>query len=255
VKGNVNMRVETGKIEMVRFGNARALAETAARDWVREMDQAAGKPQIYSVALSGGRIAKQFLEAAAALVKNGGYKLGKAGMQRAHFFWGDERCVPPGDAESNYRLAWEALLAPLGVSERQIHRVRGELAPERAAVEAAEELCRIAPANDDGQPVLDLIFLGMGEEGHVASLFPGESDAVIESGAVFRPVTATKPPPQRITLGYGAIAAARQVWVMASGAGKEGALRASLEAGGKTPLGRVLKLRDSTKILTDLAAG
>ena len=248
------MRLGIGKFEVTRFGDARALAETAAREWVGEMSQAAAKAQTYCVSLSGGRIARQFFGLAAELVKAGGDK-GSRGLDSAHFFWGDERCVPPDDAESNFGMAQEILLGPLGVPGQQIHRVRGELPPERSTAEAAAELCRLARASSDGQPELDLVFLGMGEEGHVASLFPGESEAVMESGAVYRAVTATKPPPRRITLGYAAIAAAREVWVLASGSGKEGALRASLEAGGKTPLGRVLQLRDFTRILTDLNVG
>jgi 6-phosphogluconolactonase len=70
--------------------------------------------------------------------------------------------------------------------------------------------------------------------------------------AVYRPVTGPKPPPRRITLGYQTIAAAKEVWVLASGAGKESALADSLKADGKTPLGRVLKLRPRTRIFTDI---
>ena len=95
----------------------------------------------------------------------------------------------------------------------------------------------------------------MGEDGHVASLFPGEPEEVMRSQAVYRPVIATKPPPHRITMGYSTIAAARQVWVLASGAGKEKALREALGPGGKTPLVRVLKLRSHTKIFTDVPLG
>jgi 6-phosphogluconolactonase len=97
-----------------------------------------------------------------------------------------------------------------------------------------------------------MIFLGMGEDGHVASLFPGETEDVINNGLVYRAVTAVKPPPRRITLGYAVLAAATEVWVVASGAGKEGALKESLSANGKTPLGRVLRSREDTKILTDI---
>ena len=74
---------------------------------------------------------------------------------------------------------------------------------------------RIMPLNADGQPMLDLIILGMGEDGHVASLFPGEAEATRADAAVYRAVkNSPKPPPRRVTLGYAAIAAARQVWVL-----------------------------------------
>jgi len=109
-----------------------------------------------------------------------------------------------------------------------------------------------APQVVNGQPVLDLVILGMGEDGHVASLFPGETEEVIKSEAVYRAVTAVKPPPRRITLGYAAIVAAREVWVIAAGAGKEGALKESFSPRGKTPLARVLGQRAQTRVLTDI---
>jgi 6-phosphogluconolactonase len=101
--------------------------------------------------------------------------------------------------------------------------------------------------------VLELEFLGMGEDGRVASLFPGESDAAMSSRSFFRAVIARKPPPYRITLGYGAIAAACQVWVLPSGKGKEVALRQSLTPGGARRPARVLRLRRQTRIFTDIA--
>jgi 6-phosphogluconolactonase len=95
----------------------------------------------------------------------------------------------------------------------------------------------------------------MGEDGHTASLFPGEAASVMEDPAMYRAVTATKPPPRRITLGYGAIAAAREAWVLASGKGKEAALRESLSPAGRTPLARVLRMRSLTRIYTDVPLG
>jgi len=169
-----------------------------------------------------------------------------------HFFWGDERCVPPADAESNFGLGRRYLLDPLVIQPDKIHRVRGEIAPERAAEEAQAEICRIAAMNGAGQPVLDLIFLGMGEDGHVASLFPDAPDEVVRSQSVYLPVIASKPPPRRITINFAAIAAARQAWVLASGAGKEDALRRSLLSNGETPLSRVVQMREKTIIFTDV---
>ena len=103
--------------------------------------------------------------------------------------------------------------------------------------------------------MLDLILLGMGEDGHVASLFPNAPASVIECETPYLAVrSSSKPPPLRISLSYAAIAAARQVWVLISGAGKEEAFRQSLRPDGKTPLSRILQLRRGTRIFTDLPA-
>jgi len=172
--------------------------------------------------------------------------------RQVHFYWADERCVPPADPECNYAIARQLLFEPAGIPERQIHRLRGE-EPEPVALRDAMENIYNWATVVKGLPVFDVIFLGMGEDGHVASLFPGEPETVMSDPSVYRAVTAVKPPPRRITLGYGTIAAAREVWVLASGAGKAGALKASLAADGRTPLARVIKSRPQTRILTDIA--
>jgi 6-phosphogluconolactonase len=97
-----------------------------------------------------------------------------------------------------------------------------------------------------------MIFLGMGEDGHIASLFPGEMETAGSENAVYRAVkNSPKPPPNRVTLGYAAIAAAWRVWVLVSGARKEAALHESLDGHGLTPLGRVAQFRTQTRIFVD----
>ena len=173
---------------------------------------------------------------------------------RVHFFWADERCVPPDDPESNFHLAKELLFAPLKIGDAQIHRIHGEDSPEAAAKAASTEISQIAPLNEASQPVLDIIFLGMGEDGHVASLFPGESDVLILDKVIYRAVkNSPKPPPNRVTLGYTTITAAKQVWVLVSGAGKKAALRESLSSKGRTPLARVTQFRTRAKIFSDFS--
>ncbi|MGA9451369.1 MAG: 6-phosphogluconolactonase [Verrucomicrobiia bacterium] len=233
--------------ELISFATADELARTVAGQWLDEIESAKRAGKRHCVALSGGRIAQKFF---ASVVEQA--KARAVSFETVHFFWADERCVPPDDTESNFRLANELLFAPLKISESQIHRIRGELPPETAAAQAAAELRRFASSNANGQPVLDLIFLGMGEDGHVASLFPDEMEIAGSDKAVYRAVNnSPKPPPNRITIGYSAIAAARQVWVLISGAGKEVALRESLYGGGCTPLGRVTKFRTQTTIFSD----
>lgn len=241
--------VAPSRLEVLSFPNETALATGVAAAWLEAVASANESGARRRVALSGGRIARQFFTAVVELARAKAADLGAL-----DFFWGDERCVPPDDPESNYGVAAKLLLQPLGIAPGRIHRIRSELAPDAAAHEAEAALLKCAPQTAAGQPVLDWVFLGMGEDGHVASLFPGEPAAVMASPAIYRSVIATKPPPQRITLGYTTIAAAREVWVLASGAGKEAALRESLLAGGSTPLARVIALRERTRIFTDLRA-
>lgn len=234
--------------DLIEYPDADMLVRAAASAWLDELTLAdqAGRP--FGVALSGGRIAGTlFTEFSRQATQR------NPQLSHVHFFWADERCVPPDHADSNCRVANEHLFSPLGIALDRVHRIRGELSPETAAQEAEAELRGIVPSAPGGQPILDLVLLGMGEDGHVASLFPGEPSAVAASPVVYRAVTASKPPPNRVTLGYGSLAAAREVWVLISGAGKEGALRESLRPEGRTPLARVLRSRRRTRIFSDLS--
>jgi 6-phosphogluconolactonase len=276
--------------ELISFASADELAQTVAGAWLDEIESAnrAGKP--HRVALSGGRIARKFFVAAVKQTKArkigdgdpgfaGGYaEAGTPSLPvNVHFFWADERCVPPDDKESNFRLANELLFVPLKIPENQIHRIHGELPPDKAAELATEEIQRVVPTaflNSNSnppaptlspvgrreevnlQPVLDLIFLGMGEDGHVASLFPNASAEIENSARPFLAVeNSPKPPLKRISMSYAAIAAAKNIWVLVSGTGKEAALRESLAQNGQTPLAQVIHSRLHTKIFTDFQVG
>jgi 6-phosphogluconolactonase len=238
------------KFELNSFPGPDALVSAVASGWLDEIESANRAGKTHSVALVGGRITQKFFLSA---VENAiARKISFAGV---HFFWADERCVPPDDAESNFKLANDLLLRPLRIAPAQIHRLRGELPPGEAVAQANAELLGAVPS-ENGQPVLDLIFLSPGEDGHVASLFQNarfdpEKDAKCNAPFIFVP-DSPKPPPHRISLNYNAIAAAREVWVMASGAGKEDALKRSVNTEGQTSLGRVIKSRLMTKIFVDI---
>jgi 6-phosphogluconolactonase len=220
-----------GKVDLVRFESAEALAQCAAREWLA----AIASPQ-HCAAFSGGRIAEQFFGAITSEARHR-----KPKLTGVHFFWADERCVPPNHPDSNYALMHTRLLQPLDVPPANIHRIKGELGPAAAAREASAEFAAIV------RSVLDFVFLGMGEDGHVASIFPG--DPISESpGEFYRPIlNAPKSPPERVTLAMHAIAAARNVSVLVSGAGKERALGESLNSD-RTPLGQLLKRRILTRV-------
>lgn len=235
--------------EWISFSNADELARAAATAWIDEVEAANRAGKSHSMALSGGRITQKFLPVVVelSLARN-------CSLQNVHFFWADERCVPPDNSESNFLMAQELLFAPLKIAETQIHRIRGEESPETAANMAQEEICRIVPLNEAGQPMIDLVFLGLGEDGHTASLFPGEPEEIFQSPAVYRAVlNSPKPPPERVTLGFPAIAAAKKVWMLASGQAKQAALRESVSPDGKTPFARVLRMRSHTKIFSDVS--
>jgi 6-phosphogluconolactonase len=237
------------KFELIRFPNPDELAAAAAKLWLDEIEIANRMKAPHDVALSGGRITNKFLESFVEQSKSR-----KVSLDALNFFWVDERCVPPTNADSNFKIANDILFAPLKISEKQIHRLRGEDDPKSAAKQAESEIRGIVGSNAQGQPVLDLIFLGLGEDGHVASLAPDEPESMMADKAVYRSIdNFAKPPPHRLTLGYQPIAAARQVWMLASGKGKEAAFRESLSPNGKNSFARVLQLRSQTKILTDIA--
>jgi 6-phosphogluconolactonase len=233
--------------ELLKFPDADALARAAAEAWLAEIaaDRRAGRP--HCVALSGGRIAEKFFAATAAQAV-----ARHADLAHVEFFWADERCVPPTDPQSNFKIAHELLLAPLKIAAEKIHRLRGEDFPKAAAQAADTELCQIAARNKQQQPVLDLIVLGMGEDGHVASLFPNPVAKNLDNAVSFLAVeNSPKPPPNRISLSYAAIFAAKNIWVLISGSGKAAALRESLSATGKTPLAQVIASHP-VKIFSDI---
>jgi len=241
--------------ELISFASADELASRAASAWLDEIESANREGKTHCVALSGGRITQKFF--AATVEQAGLRKIGDGGTPslpvNVHFFWADERCVPPTDPESNFKLASELLFAPLNIPASQIHRIRGEDSPQAAVKVAIKELGRIASADKNGQPALDLIFLGMGEDGHIASLFPDAPPEILSCASPFLAIeNSPKPPTHRISLSYASIAAARQVWVLISGAGKETALRESLRPGGQTPLAHVLQSRSRTKVFCDI---
>jgi 6-phosphogluconolactonase len=240
---------------ILSFPHDQALANEAARQWLDELLEHSKRsdPGSYTVALSGGRVTRDFFQEIAAQARGNSRVLGRV-FDTVHFFWADERCVPPTDPESNYAMARELLFEPLKIPGERIHRLRGEGPEPEALKEAVGAICKLAPMSN-GQPVLDMVFLGMGENGHIASLFPEESEEEKNNPAIYRAVTTVKPPPRRITLGYGAIAAAREVWVLISGKGKEEALKNSLPPYSTTPLARVMSLRKQTTLYTDIETG
>jgi len=233
--------------QLTRFETPESLAETAAREWLQDLSTRASRDTPYAVALSGGRITRTFFEAVVHLAASA-----HCDFEQVHFFWADDRCVGPDDDDSNFKLADALLFQPLNIAPEKIHRIRGELEPDRAAKQSSKDLENFFASRPEDQRRFDMIFLGMGEDGHTASLFPGESEEVMSDPAPYRAVVATKPPPNRITLGYGVIKDANEVVALISGSGKADVLKESLSDKPTTPMGRVIKSREGIRILTDI---
>ncbi|QSB03869.1 6-phosphogluconolactonase [Natronoglycomyces albus] len=172
-----------------------------------------------SVVLTGGRVAAQVYAAVAASPARDAVD-----WARVHFWWGDERFVPAGDEDRNEIGARAALLNALPVDQRNVHPIPGQGAfadPQEAAAHYESELKRVGEGD---WPTFDVLLLGVGEDAHVASLFPHHEALRVVEPAVLGVHGSPKPPPMRVTLSLGAINSAREVWLVASGPGKADAV-------------------------------
>jgi 6-phosphogluconolactonase len=202
------------EIEIQVFELVDGLQEAAARH-ATEVLEATTTGQDVRIALSGGSTPKRFHEL---LAESEGID-----WSRVHVYWGDERTVPPTDAESNYRMARETLLDLVNIPESQIHRMRGELDPAEAAKEYEQTLRETFHVAPPDVPRFDLNVLGVGADGHTASLFPGT--AALDDRE--RWVVANYVPQQgtwRLSLTYPVLNAAKLTLVLASGASKAEAI-------------------------------
>lgn len=196
--------------------DAGALAQTAADEVLRAAQAANDR---FTLALSGGSTPKHLYQRLAAADF-----AARLDWPRVHLFWGDERCVPPDDPASNYRLARETLLDHLSIPSVNIHRIPGEQEPAQAAARYDRRLRDFF----GGLPRFDLILLGLGDDGHIASLFP-HTPALQERHRYAVHSTAPVPPIHRVTLTLPVINAAARVLFLVSGAGKAAILRRVLE--------------------------
>jgi len=199
------------------------LAQAAAALFAERASAAVSARGRFSAALSGGRTPAAYY----ALLAKPPFA-SQIPWERVHLFWGDERCVPPDHGDSNYRLARERLIDHVPVPPANVHRIHGEMDPVEAAARYEGELREFFGQHGQPCPAFDAVFLGLGEDGHTASLFPG-SPAIRES---VRQVSAQYVDAQkgwRITLTPPAINAARLVVFIAAGKSKAAVLRDVLE--------------------------
>jgi 6-phosphogluconolactonase len=211
-----------GEIEV--YADADVLARAAAEHFVAQAAQAIAARGRFVVALAGGSTPR----ATYALLASDEF-VARVDWLRVHTFWSDERCVPPDHRNSNYRLAREALLTGVPIPSANIHRIRGELPPAQAAAAYESELETTLDANGR----FDLILLGLGADGHTASLFPGAS-ALEERTRWVVESYVEKIDAWRITLTLPIINAARLVMFLVSGSTKAEPL-AGIQAGEPLP--------------------
>ena len=205
--------------------NPQALAEEAARRFAVLSREAIGARGRFVVALSGGSTPKALLRLLALPPYRDTLDWG-----RIHVAWGDERCVPPNDAQSNYRMAREALLAHVPIPAGNIHRMPAENPDhEAAANDYAATLRSLFGLGEGEMPRFDLIHLGLGTEGHTASLFPG-SPALRERERLVAAPWVEKLDAYRITLTPPVLNAAREVQFLVAGAEKAAIVRQILRA-------------------------
>ncbi len=171
-----------------------------------------------------------------------------------HLWFGDERVVPLDSDDANARMVDEALVRPAGISDVQIHRVPTQLGPAGACIAYADELHRLLPLDAAGLPILDIAVLGLGEDGHTASLFPG-SDALHGTDRICAVVeNSPKPPPVRITLTMAMLNAARARIMLTAGTGKAAAVAAALADPDERVPASLLARQATTWILDEAAA-
>ncbi|HSZ70064.1 MAG TPA: 6-phosphogluconolactonase [Solirubrobacteraceae bacterium] len=245
---------------LTTLADPEAAAARAAQEIARALSEALERRGAAHFALAGGNTPRRAYELLAELLPD---------WSAIELWYGDERCVDPEDPESNHRLVVESLLARIRGAPPREHRMRGELGAEQAARAYAVELREHVPPTDarsspaeqpsalaeqrsvpagqrsvpagqrsapaGGQPApsalpaLDLALLGLGEDGHTASLFPGHAEVQDDSGALCLAVhDAPKPPPDRGTLSMPVLRAARRSLLLVTGAGKADALAAVL---------------------------
>lgn len=213
----------------------RSTAEEAAHEAAGRLARAAALGG--AIALAGGATPRRAYELAAAIQPD---------WSRASVWWGDERCVPPEDRRSNFLLAREALLSRLR-GRPEVHRIHGELGPEAAADEYDRELEGVT---------LGLVLLGLGPDGHTASLFPNSPALAVQDRRAVAADAALEPLVPRVTLTLPALAAAQEILFLVTGAEKGDAAYSAFRGrpGPETPASLVRSSAGSTIAVLDAAA-
>jgi len=239
--------ISTSEARLRILANPEALANHLA-DWL--LAAALRTPKRFAVALSGGSTPRRLYELLASPPYRETFP-----WTRTHWFWGDERFVPHDSPESNYRMVREAMLAHAPVPPTNIHPVPTEgLTPDEAALAYEQELKGFygAPTLKADRPLFDITFLGLGPEGHIASLFPGNA-ILRERTRWVGAVIGAKPEP-RITLTYPALESSREVAFLVAGSEKRAVVEQLLDGDLQLPAARLHPAQGTLRLFVDRAA-
>ncbi len=237
--------------DVVVVPDADRLAHVAAERFAGSAETAVARAGRFTVALAGGSTPKGLYS----VLAKEPYRT-RIPWRHTHVFWGDERCVPTEHEESNYRMATETLLRHVPVPPMQIHRMRGEDAhPDQAAADYERVLKTTFGLPAGGLPRFDLILLGMGADGHTASLFPGSPALRETTRLVVAPYVERRG--YRITLTLPALNEASRIFFLVSGQDKAAVLHSVLDAAtreDRLPAGLVCPRGGSVSWFVDSAA-
>jgi 6-phosphogluconolactonase len=212
--------------KVIVFPSVKAISEYAA-ERLSEITVSSGDDSHYSVALTGGDTPREIYKMVST------YKLPEIDWAGVSFYWGDERCVPPDDDQSNFKMASLNLLGNINVSQDKVFRINGEADPEMEAIRYSNILAANIPPLG-GWPRFDLVLLGLGEDGHVASIFPGNEE-LFHSGKYCEAVVHPETGQYRVTLTGPVINNAKNIVFLVTGQHKARIVSEILQ-GGKTSL-------------------
>ena len=244
------MRLEAKKrVQVQVLSDLEKISHKAAEMFVNISGSCIASRRKFSAALSGGPTPRRLY----ILLSSDRYR-NQVHWPSIHFFWVDERCVPKEHEESNFKTAFDTLLSKVPIPDENIHRIRGEEDPERGARDYEEDVRKFFEMA--GLPVFDLVILGMGADGHTASLFPG-SKSLDERVRLALPVYLEKPNWNRITLTLPVLNNAAQVIFLVAGQSKADMVWEILGGSQKKdryPAGRINSVHRSITWLIDQGA-
>ncbi|HET6296190.1 MAG TPA: 6-phosphogluconolactonase [Kribbella sp.] len=232
--------------------DAEGLAHAVAARFITLLVDVQSRGKVAQVVLTGGRVASRVYRAVAESPARTAID-----WQRVEFWWGDERFLPDGDPERNETQARDALLSLVDVDPARVHAMpadTGQGAEAAAAAYASELAAAVGPDDRNGVPTFDVLMLGVGPDGHVASLFPEYPQLQVDDRAAVAVHDSPKPPPTRVSLTFPALSRAQEVWFVVSGEDKAKAVGLALSGADQIPAAVPKGLSRTLWLLDDAAA-